>query len=130
LQVRVLSALRKLFRRSAGTSAATMVQIRAGYPIIARMSEDQVTETAASSSKGRPAKNAVKAGFFARIALFVRQVIGELKKVVAPTRKELINYTFVVLVFVAIMMVIVTLLDLAFGTGVGWVFGGTGATDR
>ena len=70
-----------------------------------------MTETAASSSKGRPAKKAPKAGFFARIALFVRQVIGELKKVVAPTRKELINYTLVVLVFVVIMMLIVTLLD-------------------
>ena len=67
-----------------------------------------MTETAASSSKGRPAKKAAKAGFFARIALFIRQVIGELKKVVAPTRKELINYTLVVLVFVVIMMVIVT----------------------
>jgi preprotein translocase subunit SecE len=97
---------------------------------IARMSDDQVTDTAASSSKGRPAKNAAKAGFFARIALFVRQVIGELKKVVAPTRKELINYTVVVLVFVIIMMLIVTLLDLAFGTGVSWVFGGQGAKDR
>ncbi|MDR6638145.1 MULTISPECIES: preprotein translocase subunit SecE [Paenarthrobacter] len=93
------------------------------------MSEDQVTETAASSSKGRPAKKADR-GFFARIALFVRQVIGELKKVVAPTRKELINYTLVVLVFVVIMMVIVSLLDLAFGTGASWVFGGTGAGDR
>jgi preprotein translocase subunit SecE len=93
------------------------------------VSEDQVTETAASSSKGRPAKKADR-GFFARIALFVRQVIGELKKVVAPTRKELINYTLVVLVFVAIMMLIVTLLDLAFGTGVSWVLGGSGATDR
>jgi preprotein translocase subunit SecE len=96
----------------------------------ARMSEDQVTETAASSSKGRPAKNAAKVGFFARITLFVRQVIGELKKVVAPTRKELINYTLVVLVFVVIMMLIVTLLDLAFGTAVSWVFGGAGAADR
>jgi len=93
------------------------------------MSEDQVTETAASSSKGRPAKKA-DSGFFARIALFVRQVIGELKKVVAPTRKELINYTLVVLVFVTIMMIIVTLLDLAFGTGIKWVFGGTGVTNR
>ncbi|ABM08467.1 MULTISPECIES: preprotein translocase subunit SecE [Micrococcaceae] len=93
------------------------------------MSEDQVTETAASSSKGRPAKKADR-GFFARIALFVRQVIGELKKVVAPTRKELINYTLVVLVFVAIMMLIVSLLDIAFGTGASWVFGGTGAVDQ
>ncbi|OFI37443.1 preprotein translocase subunit SecE [Arthrobacter sp. SW1] len=93
------------------------------------MSEDRVTETAASSSKGRPARKA-EAGFFARIALFIRQVIGELKKVVAPTRKELINYTLVVLVFVAVMMVIVSLLDIGFGTAVGWVFGGSGATDR
>lgn len=88
-----------------------------------------MTETAASSSKGRPAKKADR-GFFARISLFVRQVIGELKKVVAPTRKELINYTLVVLVFVAIMMLIVSLLDIAFGTGASWVFGGTGATDQ
>ena len=89
-----------------------------------------MTETAASSSKGRPAKKDAKANFFARIALFVRQIIGELKKVVAPTRKELINYTLVVLVFVVIMMVIVTLLDLAFGTAVAWVFGGVAPTDR
>ncbi len=88
-----------------------------------------MTETAASSSKGRPAKKTDR-GFFARIALFVRQVIGELKKVVAPTRKELINYTLVVLVFVAIMMLIVSLLDIAFGTGASWVFGGAGAVDQ
>lgn len=87
-----------------------------------------MTETAASSSKGRPAKKA-DSGFFARIALFVRQIIGELKKVVAPTRKELINYTLVVLVFVAIMMLVVTLLDLVFGTGIKWIFGGTGVTN-
>ncbi|MGG5170939.1 preprotein translocase subunit SecE [Pseudarthrobacter sp. J1738] len=85
-----------------------------------------MTDTAARSSKGRPAKPS----FFARIALFFRQVIGELKKVVTPTRSELINYTLVVLVFVVIMMIIVTLLDLAFGTGVGWVFGGSGSLDN
>lgn len=89
-----------------------------------------MTETAASSSKGRRPARKADAGFFARIALFVRQVIGELKKVVAPTRKELINYTLVVLVFVAIMMLIVTLLDLAFGSAVNAIFGGTGVTDN
>ena len=60
---------------------------------------------------------------FARIALFIRQVIAELKKVVTPTRKELFSYTGVVLVFVVIMMALVSLLDLVFGTGVGYVFG-------
>jgi preprotein translocase subunit SecE len=60
---------------------------------------------------------------FARIVLFIRQVIGELKKVVTPTRKELFSYTGVVLVFVIIMMALVSLLDWVFGMGVVWVFG-------
>ena len=93
-----------------------------------------MTETAASSSKGRPAKKAAKKsgkpGLFARIALFLRQVIGELRKVVTPTRKELINMTIVVLVFVVIMMAIVTGLDLAFGKAVLWIFGGAGPVEQ
>ncbi len=91
------------------------------------MSEALVTETAASRSKGRPVKKNAKPsgpGFFARIAIFLRQVIGEMKKVVTPTRKELLNYTAVVLVFVVIVMGIVTVLDLGFGKLVLWVFGG------
>jgi preprotein translocase subunit SecE len=62
-------------------------------------------------------------GFLARTALFVRQVVDELRKVVTPTRSELVNYTLVVLVFVVIVMGIITLLDLLFGWGVSWVFG-------
>ena len=85
-----------------------------------------MTETAASSSAGRP-KQARKLGFFGRLALFIRQVIGELRKVVTPTRQELLTYTIVVLAFVAVVMVIVFALDFVFGLGVGWVFGGESA---
>lgn len=60
---------------------------------------------------------------FGRIALFLRQVIAELRKVVTPTRKELITYTGVVLAFVIIMMALVSGLDLLFGFGVSYVFG-------
>ncbi|WP_166845617.1 preprotein translocase subunit SecE [Isoptericola sp. BMS4] len=60
---------------------------------------------------------------FARIALFVRQVVGELRKVVTPTRSELINYTIVVLVFVTVVMLFVTALDYVIGLGVLAVFG-------
>lgn len=56
-----------------------------------------------------------KRGFFASISLFLAQVVQELKKVVSPTRRELVNYWLVVLGFVVIVMVIVGLLDLAFG---------------
>ncbi len=60
---------------------------------------------------------------FARIALFIRQVFTELSKVVTPTRRELITYTLVVLVFVVIMMGIVYGMDFLFGWGVSFVFG-------
>ncbi|GAB3632543.1 preprotein translocase subunit SecE [Microbacterium sp. AGC85] len=64
-----------------------------------------------------------KLGFFGRIALFFRQVIGELRKVVTPTRKELFKFTGVVLVFVAIMMALVYGLDTAFSWLTAQVFG-------
>ena len=53
-----------------------------------------MTETTASNSHGAGHdKKPSKAGFFAGIALFFRQMISELKKVVTPTRSELVNYT-------------------------------------
>ena len=64
-----------------------------------------------------------RGGLFARIGLFVRQVVAELKKVVRPTRSELINYTGVVLAFVAVVMAFVTVVDLGIGRLTFWVFG-------
>nr|WP_236683552.1 preprotein translocase subunit SecE [Demequina aurantiaca] len=61
---------------------------------------------------------------FGRIALFVRQVISELRRVVTPTREELIRYIWVVVGFVAVMMVLVFVLDVAFGWLSQKVFGG------
>lgn len=72
----------------------------------------------------RPAKGAQRPGLFARIAIFVRQVIAELKKVVRPTRDDLVRYSIVVIVFVLIVMAFVTVVDLGAGWLVGWVFGG------
>ncbi len=58
------------------------------------------------------------------LALFVRQVIAEMRKVVYPTRKELITYTTVVMVFVVVVMAFVSVLDLGIGRLVLLVFGG------
>ena len=41
--------------------------------------------------------------------------MAELRKVVWPTRDQLVTYFIVVMVFVLIMMAIVSLLDLALG---------------
>ena len=55
-------------------------------------------------------------------ATFYRQVVAELRKVVWPTRQQLITYFWVVLVFVVVLMTIVSLLDLGFGKAVFAVF--------
>lgn len=59
---------------------------------------------------------------------FYRQVVAELRKVVWPTREQLGIYFVVVMVFVIVMMVLVSLLDLGFGKLVFEVFTGGGAT--
>lgn len=64
-------------------------------------------------------------GRLARLTLFLRQVVAELKKVVRPTRSELVTYTSVVLVFVLVVMLYVSGLDFGFGKLVLWVFGGS-----
>ena len=87
---------------------------------MARKIVDEPSEDLVASAKRERAE---RRSPFARIALFIRQVLTELRKVVTPTRRELFSYTGVVLVFVIIMMAIVYGLDYAFGWGVAWVFG-------
>jgi preprotein translocase subunit SecE len=53
---------------------------------------------------------------------FVRESVAELKKVVWPTPSQLQQYFIVVLVFVLIMIGIVSLLDLGFGTALLAIF--------
>ncbi|HEY0636650.1 MAG TPA: preprotein translocase subunit SecE [Pseudonocardiaceae bacterium] len=60
---------------------------------------------------------------FARLARFLREVVAELRKVIWPTRKELVTYTIVVLVFVSFMVAFVYGLDAVFAWSVFQVFG-------
>ncbi len=87
---------------------------------VARKVIDEPSEDIVASAKRERAE---RRSPFARIALFIRQVIAELKKVVTPTRRELFSFTGVVLVFVVIMMAFVYGLDYVFGWTVSMVFG-------
>ncbi|HEY0574721.1 preprotein translocase subunit SecE [Pseudonocardia sp.] len=77
--------------------------------------------------KGRPTPardgRAVKVSLLARLTRFLREVVAELRKVIWPTRKDLVTYTIVVLVFVSFMVALVALLDYVFAKGVFAVFG-------
>ena len=62
-------------------------------------------------------------GLFSRMSLFLRQVMFELKKVVWPTKEQMVTYTAVVVVFVIIMGLIIAALDFAFVKLVLLIFG-------
>jgi preprotein translocase subunit SecE len=70
----------------------------------------------AKEDKGRPRRR------WPNPALFIRQVVAELRKVIWPTRKNLISYTVVTLIFVLIMVAIVSSLDYGLTEAVFAVF--------
>ncbi|MEN3584122.1 MULTISPECIES: preprotein translocase subunit SecE [unclassified Streptomyces] len=74
------------------------------------------------SKKQRGGKRGKK-GPFKRLALFYRQIVAELRKVVWPTRNQLTTYTTVVIIFVTIMIGLVTLIDYGLSNAAKYVFG-------
>ena len=73
----------------------------------------------ATPERGRAAKKPLPA----RMSLFYRQVLAELRKVIWPTRKELVTYTTVDIVFVLMVIAYVTVLDFAFSKAILSIFG-------
>lgn len=80
------------------------------------------TSTGHSEKNLGPASREGKSPF-ARVSLFVREVTSELKRVVYPSAEETRRYTIIVIVFVVVITVAVTLLDLGFGKLAALVFG-------
>jgi preprotein translocase subunit SecE len=64
-----------------------------------------------ADSKAKTKAETGRVGIFGRLARFFREVVAELRKVIWPTRKELLTYTAVVVAFVTVML---------------WVFGNHG----
>ena len=84
---------------------------------------EEVTEAPGKPAKSKKDKDAKpkekKPGIFARIAKWFREMKSELKKVVWPSGKQLVNNTVVVLVAVLIVGIIVCLFDLGAGELIG-----------
>ena len=81
------------------------------------------TQTRGQGAERRSGSGAAAKRDRTSVALFVRQVVAELRKVIWPTRRELGTYTSVALVFIVIMTVLVTCLDYGFTNLVVWFFG-------
>lgn len=69
------------------------------------------------------AQAAPQGSVITRLRRFLREVVAELRKVHWPTRRQIVTYTIVVLVFVAFMVSLVALLDWAFAKAVFALFG-------
>ncbi len=64
------------------------------------------------------AKKVKKTSLFSRLIKFLKEVKAELKKVMWPNRKQVINNTAVVIVSIAIVGVVIWVLDSIFGQAV------------
>jgi preprotein translocase subunit SecE len=98
--------------------------------------DDEATETitdgkATKNGSGTATKTAKKAAErpkgrrnpFAFIWNYLKQVVAELRKVIWPNRKQMINYTAVVLVFLAFMVALIGGVDFGLTKLVMLVFG-------
>lgn len=102
------------------------------------MTETRAGDTATSEPAGgstrrskKPARrgNALQRFFGAlfsvvpRSRLYLRQVVAEMRKVIWPTRRELLTYTAVVVVFVGAIITFVAGVDLGFAKLTLLIFG-------
>lgn len=68
-------------------------------------------------------KDPKKVNFFKRIARFFKDVRSEWKKIVWPSKKQVLNNTLVVVVVMAVVAVVVWLLDFLFIGGFNLLWG-------
>ncbi len=73
---------------------------------------------------GSAAADAAKKGFPERIKRWVRGMRGEMKRVVWPSRKQVINNTGAVLAFMAVAAVVIGVFDMLLGELIRLAFGG------
>ncbi|MCI7125928.1 MAG: preprotein translocase subunit SecE [Agathobaculum sp.] len=59
-----------------------------------------------------------KPGFFARIGKWFRELKGECRKIVWPTRQQTTNNTLVVFACVIVVGIFIWVLDIVFGFGI------------
>jgi preprotein translocase subunit SecE len=81
------------------------------------------TQTRGEAEKRSGGGSAAKRENRTTPALFFRQMAGELRKVIWPTRQMLVTYTVVCMAFVIFMVIVVTSLDYGFTKLVFALFG-------
>lgn len=90
------------------------------------MAEQEKNNPAVKKQAEKPAK-VKKPSLFARIKKWFRELKGEIKKIVWPTKEQTMNNTLVVLGCCAVLGVFIWILDAIFGIGFQTLVGFFGA---
>lgn len=95
-----------------------------GESTATELTESSGTENGSGTAKKKTAK---EPGRFPNpityIVNYIKQVVAELRKVIWPNRKQMVNYTSVVLVFLVFMVALIYGVDYGLQRLVGLVFG-------
>ncbi|WP_091293545.1 preprotein translocase subunit SecE [Amycolatopsis sp. cg5] len=114
-------------KASRPTTAAERRERRASARPSGKSGDAKAPKDKSADAKDRPTpkrdRKEKKSSPLSRLMRFAREVWAELRKVIWPTRKQMVTYTTVVLVFVIFMVALVSGLDLLFAKGVFWLFG-------
>ena len=105
----------KRSRRGAGADDADMTS---GAQEAASIEDEAKRKKKTKKGAKEPRLNPI-----AYVINYLREVIGELRKVIWPNRKQMVTYTAVVLVFLAFMVTLIGLVDLGVARLVMLVFG-------
>ena len=74
-----------------------------------------------ATAKTAKKKKNISVRFFSAIGRFFKNTIGEMKRVVWPSGKEVRSNLVIVVIFVVIAALIIFALDFAFSQGVKWL---------
>ena len=108
----------KRSRRGAVDAESDAVDLATGTKAAPAKNGSGTAKKTAKRAADGPSRNP-----FTFVWTFLQQVVAELRKVIWPNRKQMINYTVVVLVFLAFMVALIGLVDLGLAKLVMAVFG-------
>ena len=108
----------KRSRRGAVDADSEAVDLETGTKASPTKNGGGTATKTARKAADRPSRNP-----FTFVWNYLLQVVAELRKVIWPNRKQMINYTAVVLVFLAFMVALIGLVDLGLAKLVMLVFG-------
>ncbi len=96
-----------------GSAASQHVlPVRQACHLIRKVRVSETTgDDAVAKRRSSTAARGERGNVFQRLGLWYRQIVAELRKVIWPTRKELVAYTIVTVIFAAVMITLVASLD-------------------